>query len=536
MLILVWLQGGLLGLSPAEQRLWKQAASSPTRQESLLCALGYWLPDTLQGRAGPRHILRRLQLQADSPALKIIRPNDLRRWRGSRVTPLLLAQIPYSLQRSLTHQGYLFAEVSWTHLSCDSVGQCTGTLQVKSGRLVKLDTLLLRGKWNAPRSAFYRVTGLRPHAPLSASHWENLPTRLKRLPYATLIDTPHLWLFPEAAWIEVKLQPKSSNRLDGVLSVLPTGRRPQLIGQIELILLSPLRLGEKLELRWEQLPARSQRLLLQAALPYLFRGTMELKGSFRLWRQDTSFLTREVQARLAYHLTSHLSLFVGAQTHISRLLSTTLYRDRVWPPPPVLDFRRQSLQIGWEWENVDFALAPRKGWGIEIMGAQGRRLYLRNPGLPRLAYERLPSNSLYQEAMLTLEKYTTLSRLLVLYTALRGYAYWSQGYFENELRRPGGEIGLRGFAENTLPTPAYGSASIELRLPFEEEGYLAGLAEGAYLALFSRGTSPAYTLGLAFQTRLPAGILHLTFAAGKLGNAPFDIRRTLVRLNWIAEF
>ncbi|RMF47750.1 MAG: hypothetical protein D6750_08670, partial [Bacteroidetes bacterium] len=363
---MIWLQVALSGLTPAEKRVWQKLHPDTTAAESLLRAWGYWQAALPVGQAGPRFHLRRLSIAGDSTAQALIYPRLLKRWQGRPLTPALLQEVPIALRQAMTNQGYLYAGVTWHHLSCDSTGQCLAQLYITSGALVRLDTIFLRGSWPASRGAFYQITGLRPGRPIPLQALQMLPRRLRSTPYATLVDTPKLWLFPGLAWLEVQLKPKNANRLDGSLSLLPTGSgpstRPQLIGQFDLALVSPFRLGEQLEAHFSQLPNRSQRLQVRLGLPYLWRGLLALQGKFTLWRQDTSFLSREVGASVRYRLTPAWTLLAEGQRTTSRLLSTAPYRALVWPPPRVLDFDRQGLTLGWEFQNTDLRTAPREGW------------------------------------------------------------------------------------------------------------------------------------------------------------------------------
>ncbi|MDW8057773.1 MAG: hypothetical protein RMJ57_05825 [Bacteroidia bacterium] len=535
-MLLIWLQGALIGLTSQESRWWRRWGQDTAHWDSILRSWGYWEARPTEGKSGPKYRLVEITWRGDTS--QILSPKLARQWKGAVLTPQLLRAIPLTLQRQLLEAGFLFSAVQWESLHCDEKGSCRGKLLILPGTQVKLDTVIIRGKWNAPRSAFYQITGLRPRQPLRLAQWEALPRRIRSSPYAVLVDTPQLWLFPNLAWIEVQVKPKTGNRIDGALSLIPStgSSRAQLIGQVELTLLSPFRLGEKIEARFAQLPGSSQRLHLSMAFPYLLRGYIEARGHFTLWRQDTSFLTREGEVETRYRLTPTLSLLGGYQITSSRLINTLPYRERVWPPPPILDFQRWGIRLGWQYEQVDFRLSPRRGWQVTLTGMQGRRGYIRNAGLPRFAYERLPAVSTFQELKGTIHKHFPMGKLLSLHLLGQGYRYLSSSIFENELLRVGGAQGLRAFPENTFPTAGYLHLGIEPRLHIDEEGYLGAFLEGTLIDIYGRGEKELQALGLSLQTRLAAGLLRLTFASGRIEGSPWDLRRTLVRLEWVSEF
>ncbi|MEN2992494.1 MAG: hypothetical protein ABDH91_02955 [Bacteroidia bacterium] len=450
----------------------------------------------------------------------------LQRWKNREVTPDNLRAIPLGLQRLFLEEGYLYAAVVWQRFGCVG-GRCGGVLEVTPGPLVRLDTILIRGRWPAPLRAFYQITGLQPGRPLRLPNWEALPRRLRQNPYASPTDTPQLWLFPNLAWVEVSLQPKQANRVDGALALVPTsGRRAQIIGSLEVSLLSPFRLGERLEARYAQLPGNAQRLQLFLALPYVWKGFLELRGRFLLWRQDTAFLQREVEAESRLRLTPSLRGIIGLRQSASRPIGSAFS-----PLRPIRGFQRLGAKIGWEYEQLDQRLSPHRGYSLMLVGMQGRLTYTPFPSLD------LPLRTAsFQELQVRGEAFLPLGRLLTLRGG--GFFYWysSPSTYENELPRLGGEVGLRGFPENTFPAQAALQGYAELRLHTEEAGYLSAFAEGGQLSLIPSFRLPNYTLGLSLQTPLAAGILRLTLAAGRRQGMPWDWRRSLVRLEWVSEF
>jgi len=546
LLLLIWLQV----FSPAALRSLKvreriglreaiQRDATGRLADSLLIAMGFWRGSALWGEIGPRHRLVRLVVEGDSIGVNILGRRFRREWEGEILGAGLLEALSEAAIYEMGKAGYLYASAAWRGMECDEAGRCVGRLEVISGERVVLDTVLIRGRWPAPVGVFYRLTGLWPGRPLSREAWEKLPTRLARSPYATVVDTPRLWLFPGLSWVEVRVQPQQNNRLEGTLGLASDPLRPgkvQLVGDVKAELNSPLRLGEKLQVTYSQLIGGSQRLRLRGGLPYLWRGLLGVEGSFHLLRQDTSFIFREGDLQVLYRLSAVHTLVGGVRATSSRLLSTVPYRGRVWPPPPNLDYRRRGVMLGWRLDNRDNFLSPTTGWLVEILGMQGTRGYLPNPGLPLLDYSRLPAASSFQEVQLTVGRFWGVGRRLTLWTQGMGYRYWVGMFFENELRRVGGPTDLRGFPENSLPTYGFAQGTFELRLRLDEADYLAVFGEGGLIGLYPAQQKIFQTVGFALQAQLNAGVLRLTFAMGRLLPAPFEPRRTLVAMEWLSRF
>ncbi len=544
--LLIWLQAfspAALRHLPVRERIALREAiqqdSTGRRADSLLVAMGFWQGSMVRGQIGPRYRLIRFVIAGDSAAEKVLGRRFRRVWEKEVLQAGLLEALSEAAVYEMGKAGYLYASAAWRGIDCDTAGRCVGQLKVLSGERVVLDTVFIRGRWPAPMGVFYRVTGLWPGRPLSREAWEKLPMRLSRSPYATVVDTPKLWLFPGLSWVEVRVQPQQNNRLEGALGLASDPLRPgkvQLVGDLKAQLSSPLRLGEKLQVTYSQLIGGSQRLRLEGGVPYLWRGLLGVEGSFHLLRQDTSFIFREGVLQVLYRLTAVHTLVGGVRAISSRLLSTAPYRQRVWPPPPNLDYRRRGVMLGWRLDNRDNLLSPTTGWLVEILGTQGTRGYLPNPGLPLLDYSRLPATSSFQEAQLTLGHFWGVGRRFTLWTQGIGYRYWVGTFFENELRRVGGPTDLRGFPENSLPTYGFAQGTFELRLRLDEADYLAIFGEGGLIGLFPAQQKAFQTMGLALQAQLKAGVLRLTFAMGRLLPAPFEPRRTLVAMEWLSRF
>lgn len=516
-------------------RILADTLQGPVIGDSFLVASGFLSASLAQNELGKRYQLSRLEVVGDSVAQRLVPRHVLRAWEARPLTPSILGEVLQEVLRLMGEAGYFMARASWDSLIWQVPGEAIGFLRIESGRQVQLDTVIIKGRWPASRRLFYQITGLWPRRPLSRTAWEKLPQRLAQSPYASLTDTPRLWLFEHLAWVEVALRPRQSSRLEGSLALAAnplSPNRTQVVGDLKADLVSPLRLGELLQLSYYQLIGGSQRLNLSLRLPHVGGGSFGIGGRFQLLRQDTSFLTRGWEVEGAYQLTPRHRLLGGLRGASSRLLSTAPYRQRIWPPPPNLDYRRQGVFLGWRYDSRDFWASPTRGWFVELIGTQGRRGYLPNPGLPLLDYQRLPARASYQELSLSIERYLPLGRLLTLRLWGQGYRFWAASYAENELYRAGGPADLRGFPENALPLSFFAQGGPELRLRLAQEDFLAFYAEGGPLTLYPNRQRLMQAIGLALQTRLTLGLFRISFTLARLLPDPFEPRKTLVALEW----
>jgi hypothetical protein len=165
-LLLIWLQV----FSPSELKALRvreraalqalmQRDSTGQKVDSFLVALGFWRASWEKGYVGPRYRLRRLVVEGDSGAEKLVSRHFRRSWEGEVLRAGALDALLEEALYEVGKAGYLYASAEWSRLDCDAGGDCVGYVRVFLGERVVLDTVFIRGRWPAPLSAFYRVTG-----------------------------------------------------------------------------------------------------------------------------------------------------------------------------------------------------------------------------------------------------------------------------------------------------------------------------------------------------------------------------------------
>ncbi|MEO7444623.1 MAG: BamA/TamA family outer membrane protein, partial [Ferruginibacter sp.] len=108
-----------------------------------------------------------------------------------------------------------------------------------------------------------------------------------------------------------------------------------------------------------------------------------------------------------------------------------------------------------------------------------------------------------------------------------GY-YSSPTIFRNELFQVGGYRLLRGFDEQSIYATKYLVSTLEYRYLISQNSFLftfvdAGIASANYQEVKNKNTYVGVGLGIRFETK--AGLLNLSYAAGKRSDVPFNIRQ-----------
>jgi translocation and assembly module TamA len=470
------------------------------------------------------------------------------RW-GQRQKPLDWPLLRASLLACLDEyqdNGYPFAR--FDSLEVDFRGNDDTVLtdiryRFMPGKLVTLDTLIVVGDIRERREFVERFTGIYPGDVFDQSRIDNAQRILNGSIYFRNARTPLVEFTGEdKAKVTLRLDSRKSGKFDLLLGILPprdADSKLQFTGLVDVQLVSPVfRAGELIQFRFDKLVGASQKLHLQYAQPYIFGSPIRIQGELDLLKQDTTFLTRFGKYAAGYAFNPNLSVRVYYKGKTSTLISTTAYVLDSTTTPPVLDAKDQTYGLGFEFENLDYRLNPRKGWHITADVGIGRKRILPNARLAESLYDGLQMNMSKREADFQAEWFRAWSKRMVLRLANRTYWLDQPQYFQNDLLQVGGSRSIRGFNENQFFTNFMTFFTLENRFILEENSYLFVFSDYAYLENVT-GTERILRpfgvgLGMTYETK--AGMLSLTYAAGQAGAQSFQPSRGRIHIGLINQF
>jgi translocation and assembly module TamA len=411
------------------------------------------------------------------------------------------------------------------------------------GKLVTLDTILVEGDIRERPEFVQRFTGLYAGDIFDQTRIDNAQRLLNGSIYFRNARTPVVeFLSEDKAQVTLRIDPRKSGKFDVLLGILPprdATSRLQFTGLIDLQLVSPIfRAGELVQFRFDKLVGASQKLHLQYAQPYIFGSPIRIQGELDLLKQDTLFLTRYGKYAAGYAFNPNLSVRVYYKGKTSSLISTRAYELDSNNTPPVLDGKDQTYGLGFEFENLDYRLNPRKGWHITADVGIGRKRILTNPRLSDRIYAGLQLNLPKREADFQAEWYQAYSKRMVMRLANRTYWLDQPQYFQNDLLQVGGSRSIRGFNENQFFANFMTFFTMEHRFILEENSFLFVFSDYAYLENVTgteRNLRPfGVGLGMTYETK--AGMLSLTYAAGQAGAQSFQPSRGRIHIGLINQF
>jgi outer membrane protein assembly factor BamA len=440
-------------------------------------------------------------------------------------------------------EGYPFAAFSErkvTYQRAEAGVSVAVSYRFEAGPLSRLDTIRFSGGPREQPAFLYNLIRLRPGDLFQAQALADIPRILNNSIYYQQVETPTVRFTPEGnAEIDVALKKAKAGRFNVLLGLLPPqseGERFQFTGNIDILLVSPLRQGELLLLKYDKLTTTSQRTELGLRLPYLLRTPLRVEGSFVLMKQAESFLNLDLEGGLEYAFSPNLAGRFFGRNRSTRLLDSALL-DTSNLTPAQLDGSRQVLGVGFRYEKLDYRYNPSRGAMASFDLGLGRREIRRNLRLDSAVYAGIPLRQPLQEVTMHLGVFLPLWPRNVLYLANQTYWLGLQRYLRNDQWQVGGARSLRGFNENAFYTDFYSQATIEYRFQLEQDSYLFGFFDAAYLRdrVEGRTRYPLGTgIGMSYGTK--AGILSIVYAVGRTEELRFQPARGRIHVGLLNRF
>ncbi|MFK7923309.1 MAG: BamA/TamA family outer membrane protein [Bacteroidia bacterium] len=468
-----------------------------------------------------------------------------------KAKPLQWPQISEALDLVIDlyqNEGYPFAafhdlEIKYTPLSPDTMATDI-RYQFDPGPLITVDSIFIKGNPREKEAFIHSLTRYFPGDAYNQKRIDEIPRILNNSIYYEKVGQPEIsFTADESAYMTLNVQRKKAGKFDVLLGILPPvndpdnrNQRVQVTGTIDILLVSPLRFGEIIQLKYDKLTSTSQQTDLKLVLPYLFRTPLRLEGSFNLLKQEEDFLNINAQAGGRYAFSPFLSAQFYYRTRDTRLILETL-NDTSLQDLDQLDGNRQLVGVGFKYENLDYRFNPASGWDANLEIGLGRRQIRQNVNLSPELYEGININQITREVDLSLKWYYSVAPRHVIHLANQTYWLDMEQIFRNDQRQVGGARSIRGFNENAFFTDFYTFFTAEYRLQLERNSFLFGFADYAYVQDRALGELlHPFGVGLGMNYGTPAGIISISYAIGTSENVPFQPARGRIHIGLVNQF
>ena len=458
--------------------------------------------------------------------------------------PVEVVEVMKSLNEVITfseNHGYPFAEIRIDSLVV-SGGYVSASLVYKAGPYITFDSIYVMGNAQIKSSFLGAYLGILPGRPFRQKALDDLESKLDRLSFVEITETPKISFQNEECLVTLPLRPVRSNRFDAVLGFLPNekeGNQLLITGAVDLELTNLFKSGKILIFHWDKPQVESQTLDLHYGHPNVFLSPIGLEFGFHLYKQDTSFINRRLNLGFDYLGTRNTRLSFFSQWESSRLLNTQQYQgDSVLPD--VSDYNINYLGARFSnLQNPARRMGPTPYWGLDAISAFGRKNILQNPDLDQSLYSNIQLRSNQFIGQLSIEGLTNIAGSYFLLARVKGGTLVNSQLFLNELFRLGGLNSLRGFNENFFYAQDYLVGTIEFQLFFNGRSNLLLFYDQGYIyydvETLDYEDSP-FGVGAGLRLASENGIFTLVYALGKSQDQPLDFRFSKIHFGYIARF
>ncbi len=442
-------------------------------------------------------------------------------------------------------EGYPFASFnreSLTYLRSGDSLLTEVSYRFDAGPLIKIDSIEIKGNIREGVNFVSGLIRLRKGDKYQHSRIADIPRILNNSIYYQNARQPKITFTPfKTARIQIDLEQQKSGKFDVLVGFLPnpdpnTDRRLRITGSMDILLVSPLKRGEIIQLKYESLIEGTQNTLVSLKLPYLLRTPVRAEGELRIYQQEEDFLNVNAGFTGIYAFNPFLegNLFVDRRQSI--LLGDSAEFSAL-AQPEQLDGNWTLFGGGLTYRNLDFLLNPSKGWDAKLRVGVGQKSIRENPFAPESWYEGRPQVQPIQQIQVEAHRYFSIFPRNVIHLANRTQWLGAREYFRNDQWQIGGSRILRGFNENQFLTDFFSLSTLEYRFQLEKRSYLLGFVDYAYIRdrvldqeFFPLGVG----VGMNYGTK--AGILSITYAVGRTRLSPFRPSSGKIHIGFINQF
>ncbi len=481
------------------------------------------------------------------------------------------------LQQDLLEQaennGYPFATVWLDSVEIREDGSVFAILQIDKKRLFVFKTLKINGDLKLPKAFLPNYLGLKPGTPYSRTRVLRLREQLRSLVFLEQTLNPSVTFSGNftpleglakprggsgEATVNLFLKKKRASKFDFIIGLLPqpasSNSKILLTGSLSAAFQNALNLGERFSAELERLRPETQKIDLQAGVPYILGSTFGAEARLGIFRRDSTWTEAQGEAGISYLLAGadFVRFFWEKKTSTLQKVDTmAILASRELPS--ILDYKQNGFGVETAFSHLDYRFNPRKGWSLTVKAAAGfitvrpnaQIENLHDPDDPEFSFSTLYDSVSGREARyrteLRGEAFVPVFVRNTIKLALRGGIVFSEkSVLANENYRLGGNKLLRGFDEESLSATRFVVGTAEWRLLIGDNSFLAAFADWGYL---EDRTSKDPTIlrpvglgvGLNFDTK--AGIFAISAAVGRhdIGQS-VDFRATKIHLGYVSLF
>ena len=439
--------------------------------------------------------------------------------------------------------GYPFAFVYLDSIRIDK-NSMRAVLKADKSVLYHVDSIRVIGKFKVNPAFLQRYLNIKNGSLYNKQKLEQVDKRMLELAYVHAQQPSDVTMLGTGSLLNLYLQPKKSSQVNVLIGFLPSASETgklQLTGDVNLDLQNMLGSGENILLKWQQLQLKSPRLNVGFSKPYIFNSPFGFNFLFDLFKKDSSFLQLNALAGVQFDIATNQSGKLFVQWQNASLLSGGVDTNQVKAQkklPVNIDVTAVNVGLNYEWVKTNYRFNPRSGNEINLQATAGIKNIQQNADIISIKDPTFNYTALYDSVILRSYQfkinisgshYFPLGKLSVFKAAINSGLYNSPSIFRNELFQIGGYKLLRGFNEESIYATKYAVVTAEFRYLIGLNSFLffftdAGFSNYRFQSVNVNNQFTGVGLGLRFETK--AGLLNISYAAGKRDDVKFNIRES----------
>lgn len=419
---------------------------------------------------------------------------------------------------ALERKGYSLSSMQLTNYHTEN-NTLSATLKVKTEKIRLLNDIVIEGYKKFPEGIRKNIARQYKGKTFNQDNLQRIHNDFNALRFITQLRYPEILFKQDTTKVYVYLDKANANSFDGFIGFSNDDENKlRFNGYVDLALNNVLNTGEKFNLFWKSDGNQQTTFNASLELPYIFKSPIGIKGSLRIFKQDSTFQNTVTDLNIGYYFSYNSKLFGGIQqsqsVDIQNLNSSTLS-----------DYSNSFYTSTYEFTNynLDDFLFPEKTVLIAKSGT-GKR-------------DSKTGNSNQYFAHLNFSHNLYLNRRNIINIKNQSYYLNSNTYIINELYRFGGINSIRGFNENSLQANLLTALMAEYRYVLSSNMYIHSITDyGYYQDETSNTKNNLLGLGFGFGLFTKTGLFNIIYANGSTKDQQIKLSNSIIHISFKARF
>ena len=419
---------------------------------------------------------------------------------------------------SLERRGYSLSSLQLIDYSAGN-NILSAYLKVKTEKKRMLNDIVLEGYKKFPEGIRKNIAKQYKGKVFNQETLQRIYNDFNALRFVTQPRYPEILFKQDTTKVYVYVEKAKPNSFDGFIGFSNNDQNNIIFnGYIDLILNNVLNTGEKFNLFWKSDGNKQTTFNASLELPYIFKSPIGLKGSLRIFKQDSTFQNTVTDINVGYYFSYNSKLFVGRQQSqsidIQNQNNSTLS-----------DFSNTFWTSTYEYTkyNLDDFLFPEKTY-LFIKGGTGKR-----------DSKTGDSNQYFGQINLSHNIY--LNKRNIINIKSQNYYLSSKTYIVNELFRFGGINSIRGFNENSLQANLVTSIMAEYRYILSSNLYIHSITDYGYFQDKSSNiNNNLLGIGFGFGLFTKNGLFNIIYANGSTKDQQIKLSNSIIHISFKTNF